>query len=78
MQFIDSLERNILINFPPKRIISLVPSITELLFDLDLNKEIIGVSSFCIYPEKAISKINYPTLSPNYYFLKVMHRRIVL
>ncbi|MGN6531716.1 MAG: helical backbone metal receptor [Ginsengibacter sp.] len=34
------------------RIISLVPSQTELLFDLGLNKEVIGITKFCIHPEK--------------------------
>ncbi len=37
---------------PPKRIISLVPSQTELLFDLGLNKEIIGITKFCIHPNE--------------------------
>jgi len=34
----------------PQRIISLVPSQTELLFDLGLNGEIVGITKFCIYP----------------------------
>lgn len=34
------------------RIISLVPSQTELLFDLGLSKEVIGITKFCIHPEE--------------------------
>lgn len=34
----------------PKRIVSLVPSQTELLFDLGLEKEIVGITKFCIHP----------------------------
>jgi len=34
----------------PLRIISLVPSQTELLFDLGLGEEIIGITDFCIHP----------------------------
>ncbi|MDB5242059.1 MAG: iron transporter [Spirosoma sp.] len=34
----------------PKRIISLVPSQTELLFDLGLDEEIVGITKFCIHP----------------------------
>ena len=34
----------------PKRIISLVPSQTELLYDLGLEEEIIGITKFCIHP----------------------------
>jgi ABC-type Fe3+-hydroxamate transport system substrate-binding protein len=48
--FTDQLGREVHINYPPKRIISLVPSQTELLFDLGLDTEIIGVTKFCIHP----------------------------
>ncbi|MCG2722532.1 MAG: cobalamin-binding protein [Thermodesulfovibrionales bacterium] len=37
----------------PKRIISLAPSITEILFALGLGDRIVGVTNFCDYPEKA-------------------------
>jgi ABC-type Fe3+-hydroxamate transport system substrate-binding protein len=48
--FTDQLGNHITINFPPKRIISLVPSQTELLFDLGLNDEVVGLTKFCIHP----------------------------
>lgn len=38
------------------RYISLAPSTTEILFALGLDEEIVGVSSYCNYPEKAKSK----------------------
>lgn len=34
----------------PKKIISLVPSETELLFTLGLNEETIGITKFCVHP----------------------------
>jgi len=34
----------------PKRIISLVPSQTELLYDLGLEEKIIGITKFCVHP----------------------------
>lgn len=34
----------------PKRIISLVPSQTELLFDLGLEDAIVGITKFCVHP----------------------------
>jgi ABC-type Fe3+-hydroxamate transport system substrate-binding protein len=52
--FTDQLGREVSIPFPPKRIISLVPSQTELLFDLGLNEEIAGITKFCIHPEEKI------------------------
>lgn len=48
--FTDQLGRRITVDFPPKRIISLVPSQTELLFDLGLEKEVVGITKFCIHP----------------------------
>ena len=33
------------------RIVSLVPSLTEFLYDLDLNKEVVGITKFCVHPE---------------------------
>jgi ABC-type Fe3+-hydroxamate transport system substrate-binding protein len=36
----------------PTRIISLVPSQTELLFDLGLREEVIGITKFCIHPDE--------------------------
>jgi ABC-type Fe3+-hydroxamate transport system substrate-binding protein len=38
---------------PYTRIISLVPSITELLFDLGLETSIVGVTKYCVSPENA-------------------------
>lgn len=48
--FTDQMGNKITINFPPKRIISVVPPQTELLFDLGLDSEIIGLTKFCIHP----------------------------
>src|SRR5437868_3305622 len=48
----DQLAREIQLQYyPPKRIISLVPSQTELLYDLGLDKEVIGITKFCVHPE---------------------------
>lgn len=59
-EHIDQLGRNVIVNHPPKRIVSLVPSITELLYDLGLFENIVGRTKFCIHPKeplKAIAKI---------------------
>lgn len=37
---------------PPQRIISLVPSQTELLAHLGLNQAVIGITKFCVHPEQ--------------------------
>ncbi len=41
---------------PPQRIVSLAPNITEILFALDLEKKIVGVTRYCDYPQQAQKK----------------------
>lgn len=41
----------------PARIVSLVPSITELLFALGLGDQIVGRTQYCIHPQSAIAAI---------------------
>lgn len=48
--FFDQLNRSLEIEIPPKRIISLVPSQTELLVDLGLRDSVVGVTKFCVHP----------------------------
>lgn len=43
--------REVKVEFPPQKIISLVPSQTELLADLGLEKEIAGITKFCTHPD---------------------------
>jgi ABC-type Fe3+-hydroxamate transport system substrate-binding protein len=50
MIFKDHLNREILILNQPQRIISLVPSLTELLYDLGLEKRMVGITQFCVQP----------------------------
>jgi iron complex transport system substrate-binding protein len=38
---------------PPQRIVSLAPSVTEVLFALGLGERVVGVTSFCRYPPEA-------------------------
>mgnify|MGYP003582701558 CR=1 FL=1 len=55
--FTDQIGNEISINYPPKSIVSLVPSQTELLFDLGLDAEVVGLTKFCIHPiEKFAAK----------------------
>jgi iron complex transport system substrate-binding protein len=41
---------------PPVRIVSLAPSITEILYDLGLEDRIAAVTVFCDYPKQALAK----------------------
>ena len=50
MQFKSQINTVFEFNKTPQRIISLVPSQTELLVDLGLEKFIVGITKFCVHP----------------------------
>ncbi|MGP4079503.1 ABC transporter substrate-binding protein [Pseudalkalibacillus sp. R45] len=52
----DALDEEIVIEEQPEKIVSLIPSNTEIAFDLGLGENIVGVSDFDNYPEEANSK----------------------
>lgn len=51
----DQMGREVIFSFPPKRIISLVPSQTEFL--LDIVAPVVGCTKFCIHPKERIADI---------------------
>ncbi|MBA3663868.1 MAG: ABC transporter substrate-binding protein [Bacteroidetes bacterium] len=55
--FIDQLGNKILLEKNPQRIISLVPSQSELLWDLGLRKEMAGITKFCVHPDKMFRSV---------------------
>jgi ABC-type Fe3+-hydroxamate transport system substrate-binding protein len=60
MIFNDQINNRIEFQLFPKRVISLVPSQSELLWDLGLRNELVGITKFCIHPNemfKAVDKI---------------------
>lgn len=58
MLFTDQLNNKIELNSYPKRIISLVPSQSELLWDLGLREELVGITKFCIHPQEMFVTID--------------------
>jgi ABC-type Fe3+-hydroxamate transport system substrate-binding protein len=46
------MNRTIRLEGIPRRIVSLVPSQTELLYELGLSDEVVGITKFCIYPKE--------------------------
>src|SRR5438270_9343435 len=49
--FLDQLYHSIEMPAAPVRIVSLVPSITELLWSLQLDECVTGITKFCVHPE---------------------------
>jgi len=55
--FNDDLGRQIELPDEVNRIVSLVPSLTELLFDLALDKKIVGITKFCELPKEKVNSV---------------------
>src|SRR5579872_3625635 len=64
--FVDDLQREVSLTTSPSRIVSLAPSVTEMLYALGADHELVAVTQFCDYPPQAKLK---PTIghshSPN-------------
>ena len=46
------MKREVILPVFPLRIISLVPSQTELLFELGLGERVVGITKFCVHPRE--------------------------
>jgi len=66
LNFVDELGRRVVLAGPPQRIVSLAPSVTEILFSLGLDEQIVGVATPCNFPGKAKTKAQLGTyLNPD-------------
>jgi iron complex transport system substrate-binding protein len=64
--FTDGMGRAVSIATDPQRVISLAPNVTEILFALGLESRVVGVTSYCDFPEAAKAKEKVgDTLRPN-------------
>ncbi len=52
MKHLDQCGRSFCLESRPKRIVSLVPSQTELLVDLGLEEYLVGITKFCVHPAR--------------------------
>lgn len=57
IEFTDQTNRTITLAGVPKRIVSVVPSQSELLWDLGLRDELIGITKFCIHPNEMFTTV---------------------
>lgn len=78
--FIDQIGNSHNFETAPKRIVSLVPSQTELLFDLGLEAQIFGITKFCVHPYhlKRTKKIVGGTKKVNFEKIKLLQPDIVI
>lgn len=55
-KIIDHLGRSVTYNYPPKSIVSIVPAITETLYHLSLDEQIVGRTRFCKFPADRVEQ----------------------
>lgn len=67
----DQMDRRVAVPFPPRRIVSLVPSQTELLFDLGLGERVVGVTKFCMHPAEARKQAAVVGGTKNFHFEQI-------
>lgn len=54
---VDALGRRIAIPSPPRRIVSLVPSLTEWLWAIEAGDRVVGVTDYCLHPADQLTNI---------------------
>ncbi|MDW0118346.1 helical backbone metal receptor [Sporosarcina thermotolerans] len=54
---VDRVGRSVTYHYPPKRIVSLCPGITDTLLSLGLEEKIVGRTRFCIHPKGIVERI---------------------
>jgi ABC-type Fe3+-hydroxamate transport system substrate-binding protein len=57
MDAVDGRGRRVELNAPPRRIVSLVPSSTEALWDMGVGGAIVGVTRYCTHPREALNGV---------------------
>jgi iron complex transport system substrate-binding protein len=63
--YVDDAGRRMYFAKPPARIVSLAPSITEMLFAMEAGDQLVGVTDFCDYPPEALKKPKVGYSNPN-------------
>ena len=76
--FVDDAGHRIYLAKPPARVVSLAPSITEILFSLGLDEQIVGVTEFCDYPGAAKSKAKVGYANPSVEAIIALRPELVL
>jgi iron complex transport system substrate-binding protein len=52
----DNIDREVTLKSEPERVVSLLPSNTEILFAVGAGEQVVGVTSYCNYPEEATTR----------------------
>ena len=79
LKITDDLNRVVVFDRIPSRIISIAPSITETFFALDGGKSLIAVTDYCDYPEEAKTKASIGGIvTPNFEKIAELNPDLIL
>ena len=67
----DALGDELVLEALPQRIVSLVPSITETLIELGVGERLVGITTYCVYPEDVVARIPKVGATKGFSFDKV-------
>ena len=56
-RFTEFATNEIILDHPPRRVVSLIPSMTESLFDLGLGRALVGITDYCICPKELLKNL---------------------
>jgi len=77
-EFVDARGKTVRIAYPPKRIVSIIPSTTELLFDVGAGDQIAGVTTYCDWPPEAKKKPKIGDVRVDYEMLAALKPDVVV
>lgn len=78
VEVVDDAGRTVVIKRQPKRIVSLAPSNTELLFAIGAGPRVVGVTNYCNYPKEALAVPKVGDLNLNYEALLALQPDLVV
>jgi len=76
--FVDDTGRKLYLSDPPTRVISLMPSITEMVFAIGAGDAVIGVTQWCDYPPEARTRAKVGDMRPNIEAILALEPDLVL
>ena len=76
--FVDDTGRKLYVSQAPKRVVSLAPSITEMLFAIGAGDAVVGVTEWCDYPPEAQTRARVGDSRPNLEAILALQPDLVL
>lgn len=76
--FVDSRGKSVVVPYPPQRIVSIIPSATELLFDIGAGPQVVGVTTYCDWPPEAKAKTKIGDIVVDYERLDMLRPQVVV